>query len=179
MNSQQRRQQVLDALKYSKQPLSGTSIAKQFDVSRQVIVQDIALLRATGENIISTNQGYVLISNSQVSKVFKVIHSDEDAQKELNLIVDCGGQVKDVFVYHKVYGVVKADMDIKSRLDVERYLSEISSGKSSLLKKITSDYHYHTVIAPSETILSLIEEKLWEAGFLAKLQDYEPVKFGK
>lgn len=179
MNSQQRRQQVLDALKNSKQPLSGTSIAKQFDVSRQVIVQDIALLRATGENIISTNQGYVLISNSQVSKVFKVIHSDEDAQKELNLIVDCGGQVKDVFVYHKVYGVVKADMDIKSRLDVERYLSEISSGKSSLLKKITSDYHYHTVIAPSETILSLIEEKLWEAGFLAKLQDYEPVKFGK
>lgn len=35
---------------------------------------------------------------------------------ELNLIVDCGGKVEDVFVYHKLYGVIRVEMNIKSRM---------------------------------------------------------------
>ena len=88
-----------------------------------------------------------------------------------------GGQVKDVFVYHKVYGVVKADMNIKSRMDIKEYMDDIASGKSSLLKNVTSGYHYHTIVAENEEILDMIQEKLQELGFLAKLQDYEPVNF--
>lgn len=95
------------------------------------------------------------------------------------MIIDMGGKVVDVFVYHKVYGVLRADMNLKSRMDIERYMEEIKSGKSSLLKNVTSGYHYHTVRAESEEILNLIQEKLQQMGFLAKLQDYEPVDFWK
>jgi len=109
--------------------------------------------------------------------VLKVIHSDEDVEKELNTIVDMGGKVQNVFVYHKVYGVVKADMNIKSRMDIREYLNDLRTGKSSLLKNVTSGYHYHTITADSEEILDMIQEKLQELGFLAKLQDYEPVDF--
>ena len=98
-------------------------------------------------------------------------------EEELSTIVDAGGHVKDVFVYHKVYGVIRANMDIKSRRDVRNYLEEIRTGKSSLLKNVTSGYHYHTICAESEEVLDAIQEELKNKGFLAKLQDYEPVDF--
>ena len=82
-----------------------------------------------------------------------------------------------MFVYHKVYGVLRADMNIKSRRDIKNYLDEINSGKSSLLKNVTSGYHYHTILADSEDILDAIQDELQQEGFLAKLQDYEPVDF--
>ncbi|MGN1418667.1 MAG: transcription repressor NadR [Acutalibacteraceae bacterium] len=179
MNGQKRREQILDLLSKSSKPLSGTALAKQLDVSRQAIVQDIALLRQAGNEIISTNSGYILQNHFGFSRVFKVIHSDDDAEKELELIVSYGGIVKDVFVYHKAYGVVKAEMNIRTRLDIDNFIADIRSGKSSLLKNITSNYHYHTVLAQSEEILDILEDKLWQAGFLAKLQDYEPVDFNK
>ena len=100
-------------------------------------------------------------------------------KKELTTIVDLGGTIVDVFVYHKVYGVLRADMNIKSRMDIRRYMEEIATGKSSLLKNVTSGYHYHTIRAESKEILDIIQEKLQKAGFLAKLQDYEPVDFWK
>lgn len=179
MNGQMRREKITEILSKSETALSGSALAKELGVSRQVVVQDIALLRANGLEIISTNQGYILKSHYGFSRVFKVIHSDEDVEKELQLVVDYGGIVKDVFVYHKVYGVVKAEMNIRSRFDIDNFLADIKSGKSSLLKNITSNYHYHTVLAESEKILDILEDKLWEAGFLAKLQDYEPVDFGQ
>ena len=93
------------------------------------------------------------------------------------MIIDLGGIVKDVFVYHKVYGVLKADMNIKSRRDIRRYMDDITSGKSNLLMNVTSGYHYHTIIADDEQTLDLIQEELQRRGFWAKLQDYEPVNF--
>lgn len=177
MNGEQRRDHILRILKDSSKPVSGTALAKQFDVSRQVIVQDIALLRANGADIFSTNRGYLIQNRAQASRVFKVIHEDEEVEKELTSIVDLGGIVEDVFVYHKAYGVLRAEMNIKSRMDIKLYLEEIKSGKSHFLKNVTSGYHYHTVCADSEAILDLIQEQLQKEGFLAKLQDYEPVDF--
>ena len=101
-------------------------------------------------------------------------HTDEEVEKELNLIVDLGGIVDDVFVYHKVYGLVRGEMGIKSRLNVQQFLDDIASGKSSLLKNVTSGYHYHTILADSEETLDLIEKNLKDNGFLAPLQEYEP-----
>ena len=101
----------------------------------------------------------------------------EQVEEELGLIVDLGGYVKDVFVYHKAYGVLRADMDIRSRLDIEHFMEKIASGKSNLLMNVTSGYHYHTVLADSVQLLDIIQEKLDQKGFLAKLQDYEPVEF--
>ena len=102
---------------------------------------------------------------------------DEQVEEELSLIVDYGGVVEDVFIYHKVYGIVRADLQIRCRKDIEAFLQDLATGKSGLLKNVTSNYHYHTVSAPTEKLLDLIQQQLMEKGFLAKLQDYEPVNF--
>ena len=177
MNGHERRKSILKILISSEKPVSGVSLSKQLHVSRQIIVQDIALLRANGTEILSTNQGYLIQGRQNASRVFKMIHSDSEVEEELTMIVDMGGVVKDVFVYHKVYGILRADMNIRSRLDAHNFMKNISLGKSSLLKNVTSGYHYHTVFADDEETLDYIQEKLQERGFLAQLQDYEPVDF--
>lgn len=177
MSGEERRKLILQAIIDSKSPVSGTALAKKCDVSRQVIVQDIALIRANGNNVVSTNRGYILDNSNTPTRVFKVIHTDEQTEDELNLFVDHGGKVIDVFVYHKVYGVVSAEMNIKSRMDVKKYMESLKSGCSSLLKNVTSGYHYHTISAESVEILDEIQESLWEKGYLAKLTEHEPVQF--
>ena len=179
MNGEDRREKIISILKSSNAPVAGLTLAKELGVSRQVIVQDIALLRANATAIFSTNRGYVLQEKNVCERVFKVQHTDEEVEEELSIIVDMGGFVKDVFVYHKVYGVLKVEMNIKSRMDIRKYMEDINSGKSSLLKNVTSGYHYHTISADSEEILDMIQEDLSKRGFLAKLQDYEPVNFWK
>ena len=176
-SGQERREQILKILKSSTVPVAGTELANQLNVSRQVIVQDMALIRANGVDIISTNRGYIIQTPKQVSRVFKVIHRDEQTEEELNLFVDLGAKVENVFVYHKVYNVIKVNMDIKSRRDVNKYMEGITSGKSTNLMNLTSNYHYHTIVAEDEQTLDMIQEELHRRGFLAKLQDYEPIDF--
>lgn len=179
MSSEDRREELLQILVRSGKPISGADLAAALGVSRQVIVQDIALLRANGMEILSTNRGYVAQNKSgaMFQRVFKVIHTEAEAEKELNLVVDLGGIVKDVFIYHKAYGVVRADMNIKSRRDVKSYMEKIKTGKSSLLMNVTAGYHYHTILAEDEETLDLVFKALQDNGFLAQLQDYEPVNF--
>ena len=177
MTGVERREKLLSMLAKSKEPIAGAEMAKQLSVSRQVIVQDIALLRAADNNIVSTNRGYVLLKPGKCERIFKVRHTAEEIEKELQIIVDNGGRILDVFVYHKIYGVVKAPMNIKTRKYIYEYVKTLSSGKSSPLLKITDNYHYHTVQADSEDILDNIQKDLEECGFLAKLLDFEPVDF--
>ena len=179
MTGEERRAYIQKCITEADAPVSGLTLAGKLGVSRQVIVQDIALLRANGFHVTATNRGYITDSSEEKTKVFKVIHSDQQVEEELNIFVDCGAEVVDVFVYHKVYGVVKAKMNIKSRRDVKKYMEQLSAGKSSLLKNITAGYHYHTIKAESKEILDSIQEELKEKGMLARLQDYEPVDFGK
>lgn len=179
MNGQERRERIIQIIKESEKPVAGTILAKELGVSRQVIVQDMALIRANGQNILSTHRGYVLQAKEQPSRVFKVHHSGEQVEEELNLFVDLGGKVEDVFVYHKVHGVIRAKLCIKSRRDVQNYLQEIASGSSTQLLNLTAGYHYHTVTAETEEILDVIQEELMAMGMLAPLQDYEPVDFWK
>ncbi len=174
MRADERRKEIVSFMMQSQKAISGGQLSERLGVSRQIIVQDISVLKAAGYDIISTHSGYIMHKKPLNSRVFKVIHSDEDVKKELNLIVDLGGTVEDVFIYHKVYDKVVAPMGIKSRRDVEVFLEGIASGKSSLLKNVTSGYHYHTVMTEKKETLDLIEEKLKEYGFLAQLQEYEP-----
>ncbi len=174
MNGEIRRENILDILRKSSEPVSGSQLAKNLSVSRQIIVTDIALLRAANHNIISTNQGYILIESSSCSRVFKVQHTDEEVEQELSLIVDLGGRVEDVFIYHKIYNLMRGPLNIRSRLDIQNFMNDLASGKSSLLKNVTAGYHYHTVTADSEEILDYIENELKKHNFLAPLQDYEP-----
>ncbi|MDO4393051.1 MAG: transcription repressor NadR [Bacillota bacterium] len=177
MKGDSRREKIIEILRHSDNAVSGGSLADRLNVSRQVIVQDIALLRANSHEIISTNMGYILLEDAVISRVFKVVHTDEQAKDELNIIVDCGGVVTDVFIFHRAYGTVRADMDIRSRADVIRFCNDIEDSSSRLLLNITNGYHYHTVIADNEETLDLIQQRLQAAGFLANLKDYEPIDF--
>ncbi len=177
MESSKRRIRIEKILEESTSPISASRLAQAFGVSRQVIVQDVAIIRASGKTIISTTKGYVLPDRGGATRVFKVIHTDEDTREELTTIVDLGGIVEDVFVYHRVYGVIQGRLSIRSRRDIDTYIHEIESGMSRLLKNTTSGYHYHTVKADSEATLDAIQAALQQHGFLAKLQDYEPVDF--
>lgn len=179
MKGSTRREKLIELLVNSDAPISGRALAQELGVSRQVIVQDISLLRAQKHEITSTNTGYILMSSQKTSRVFKVTHTDEQVEEEMKTIVDFGGIIEDVFIYHKIYGTVRADMNIHSRRDIEIFMDNLRSGKSSLLKNVTAGYHYHTVTAPTEAILDLIQRQLEEKGFLAQLQDYEPVDFWK
>ena len=164
-NSKSRRENLLKLLYENHRPISGENLAKNFDVTRQVIVQDIAILRASGKDIISTNRGYYL-NEERTQKVFKVKHSDRDIRKELNSIVDLGGTIKDVIVHHKVYGRIKKDLNCSSRRDVKIFLDKMNKEKSKPLDVLTGGIHYHTVVAENSEVIEEIEVVLKELGFL-------------
>ncbi len=166
MTGSDRRNAIVERIRNSNVPVSGKALASEFDVSRQVIVQDIALIRAAGHDIISTNRGYIINEPYSAKRVFKVRHTDEELEEELNAIVDLGGKVCNVIVNHRVYGRLEAELNITSRRKVGEFIADIKNGKSSPLKNITSDYHYHTVEADSEDTLDLIGEMLRKKGFL-------------
>ena len=157
MSGEKRRDRLLQYLEEHDKPVSGTELAKEFGVSRQVIVQDIALLRTGHVKIIATNRGYLVppAKPSGVRRIFKCRHTDEQAEDELTCIVDLGGIVENVFVNHKIYGKIQADMNIRCRRDIKEFIAGIKSGKSTLLKNVTSDYHYHTVTAEEERNLAI------------------------
>ena len=161
-----RRDEIISRIKNSPVPVSGKVLANEYEVSRQVIVQDIALIRASGYDIISTNRGYILNAPKSVSRIFKVHHTDDELESELCTIVDLGGRVVNVMVNHHVYGHLEAELKVYSRRNVMEFMEDIRSGKSSPLKNITSNYHYHKVEADNEETLDLIENMLIEKGFL-------------
>lgn len=166
MTGSERRTDIVRQIRRTEQPVSAKSLASRYHVSRQVIVQDIALIRAAGYDILSTNRGYLLSAPKTAERIFKVQHTDEQLFEELCAIVDLGGTVKNVMVNHRVYGHLEAELNISSRRGAEVFLKDIESGKSSPLKNITSNYHYHRVTADSEETLDLIEEDLGKRGFL-------------
>lgn len=166
MNGNERRKHIIEYIGKSTAPVSGKQLAELYDVSRQVIVQDIALIRAGGYDVLSTNRGYVLNVPKTVGRVIYVNHTDEQLEEELCMIVDMGGKVVNVMVDHKVYGKMEADLNITSRRNVQTFMEDMNSGKSSPLKNITSGDHAHLIEAENEEILDLIEEKFKEKGFL-------------
>ena len=167
MNGHERRRKIIEMIEASGAPLSGKALADFFEVSRQVIVQDVALIRANGVDIISTNRGYVIHTSKVASRVFLVNHTDEQLEAELCMIVDMGGKVVNVTVEHKIYGKIEAELNISSRRHVQDFVADLKSGKSSPLKNITSNDPAHVVEAESEAVLNIIEAKLEEMGILA------------
>ena len=179
MKAKERQEKLLQILNKEQKAVSGSALSSLLGVSRQIIVQDISALRMGGHDIISTNRGYLLNEVPEYKRVFKVIHTENEFEEEAQIILDCGGRFEDIFVYHKVYGVIRADMRIKNRAEMAALRDAIRGGKSSMLMNITSGFHYHTIAADSIEALDEIQNKLASRGFLAKLQDYEPVDFWK
>ncbi|MCI2173370.1 MAG: transcription repressor NadR [Atopobiaceae bacterium] len=181
MGGAERRQAILDSLSEAGtgSALSGRELAGRFGVSRQVVVQDIALMREAGTPIVATSRGYVLErrrESDRPRRTVKVRHSIDQIGDELCAIVDRGGRVLDVTVNHRAYGFVSAPLDIANRRDVRRFVDDISSGVSSPLMTLTSGYHFHLIEANTEDELDEIEAALDELGFLAKVLPYEATK---
>ena len=171
MTGTERREAIIEMMQKDHAPLSGTKLASAYGVSRQVIVQDIALIRAAGYDVISTNKGYILntsVEEKSVERIFKVNHTDEQMEDELCSIVDLGGCIVNTMINHKVYGHLEAPLNIKSRRNVAEFMEDIHSGKSSPLKNVTAGYHYHTITADSEETMQLIEKMLQEKQFLVE-----------
>lgn len=165
---EERRTKIIEILKNSEEPVSGTELAKRLKVSRQIIVQDIALLRAVNRNIISTTKGYLLYYQEaqKANRCFLVKHTDEQIEEELCIIVDNGGKVLDVIVMHEIYGEISTGLIIKNRQDVYDFVAKLKEQKTVPLKGLTGGVHLHTVEADSEAILDSIEKKLREKKYL-------------
>lgn len=167
MKVSERRKEIVNLLSSSKEPVSGGQLSERFDVSRQIIVQDIAVLKGSGYEILSTHNGYLIQKTPLAERVFKLKHTTEQTEDELNCIVDFGGTVVDVFVWHKIYGKISATLNICSRLQVKQFLEGVRTGKSTELMNVTGGYHYHTIRASDEEILDKIGAALLEKNYIA------------
>ena len=169
MKAEKRREEILSFIGNAENPIPASVLAERFAVSRQVIVQDIAIIRANGYDVNATNRGYVLNSKIQATRVFKCRHSFEEIVDEGALIIEAGGKVEDVFVNHRVYGRISSRLDLINRTHVEELYRSLVSGASKPLMSVTDGYHYHTVSAEDEATLDGIERALRERGFLIEI----------
>ena len=166
MKVAERRKAIINLLLSRKEPISGSELSNEFGVSRQIIVQDISVLKGLGCEIISTNQGYIIQKSPLCERVLKLRHNTDETECELASIVELGGTIVDVFVRHKVYGKIEAPLNIATELQIKHFIEGVRSGKSTELLTITSGYHYHTIRAESEEVLDLIQNKLKELKYL-------------
>ncbi|WLD92227.1 transcription repressor NadR [Alkalihalobacillus sp. AL-G] len=166
----ERRELLLRWLKESNQPLTGSQLAKKTNVSRQVIVQDISLLKARNEPIMATAQGYLYFQpNKNEQRFIRVIacqHSGSETEDELNTIVDFGVTVNDVTIEHPVYGDLTGSLMIKNRHDVEQFINNVQETKASYLLELTEGVHLHTIEADSKSQLEQTCEALQKKGYL-------------
>ena len=168
MSTETRQEQILKQLKVTKEPIVARKLAEQFNVSRQVIVGDIALLRAGGEEILSTPKGYLLHTylDQEIKKRFVCKHTIEETAAEIQLIVEMGGKLLDVSVEHPIYGEITGTLNVFDQMDAENFIRKVQEGETSLLLELTEGVHVHTVAAESMEQLVRIEKKLREKGFL-------------
>lgn len=167
MKAIERRKAIVNLLLSSEEAISGGELSKEFGVSRQIIVQDITVLKGSGYDILSTHNGYIIQKSPLKERVFKLHHTTEQTEDELSTIVSLGGTVVDVFVWHKVYGKVVAPLNIFSPLHVKQFIEGVRTGKSTELMNITGGYHYHTVRAENDEILDRIDTALQSRGYIA------------
>ncbi|MGE7111402.1 transcription repressor NadR [Lysinibacillus sp. NPDC047702] len=170
MLGEERRLYLLAQLKNSTTPITGTDLAKFANVSRQVIVNDMTLLKARNEPIIATSQGYLYMHQEHlqhtVERTIPCFHTSVDAEDELMTIVDCGGTVKNVIVEHPIYGEITASLMVSNRHEVKQFIERINETQASYLSELTGGTHLHVISAPSTEILNLIERTLENKGYL-------------
>ena len=172
MTAKQRREELLNLLRMDIKPMSANNIADRFGVSRQIIVGDIALLRAAGHEIIATQNGYFLQrregeeAGDADTYVLACRHDKALLEVELYTIVDNGGIVVNVSVDHPLYGAITQPLDIRSRYDANAFLSKVAVSGGNLLCSLTDDAHLHTIRCASPEAYRRILAGLRERGIL-------------
>ncbi|MEG6584150.1 transcription repressor NadR [Dendrosporobacter sp. 1207_IL3150] len=170
METQERRSKILARLKSTSSPLTGTALAKELGVSRQVIVGDIAIIRASGITVYATPQGYMIpqVHTASVIATIACRHDRDELEKELSIIIDNGGKVRDVIVEHPIYGEITANLMLSSRRELADFLHKLAESGAAPLATVTGGVHLHTIEVPSAEVLSTIEEELRTKGLLMR-----------
>ncbi|QSX09608.1 transcription repressor NadR [Alkalibacter rhizosphaerae] len=168
MNSQERRKKLMENLKRVNAAVSGNELAALFGVSRQVIVQDIALLRAEGNDIVATARGYLYPhrSTDAIVKTIAVKHKSESMGEELYTIVEFGAKILDITVEHPIYGEIKGNLMLSTRQEVDDFVRDFQASGASPLSVVTNGVHLHSIEVPSMKIFELIQTALREKDFL-------------
>lgn len=170
MDTENRRNAVLEKLCSSKKPLTGAVLAREFAVSRQIIVGDIAILRARGSNVYATPQGYLIPAEN--GKALRVTiackHSGAELEQELIIFVEEGAQVIDVIVEHPIYGEIKANLMLNNLFDVRGFIGKLNKTQAEPLSIITGGVHLHTLLIQSEEQFRRIKNKLHSCNLLVE-----------
>ena len=167
MNAIERRELILKELKESDSALKGIFLANKYSVTRQIIVKDIAILRAEGNLIISTPEGYIIgKEDNRIRRIIAVNHKEDRLEEELKIIVKYGGIVEDVIVEHPIYGEIKGMLMIKNLYDLENFLNKYRKDQAKLLSLLTNGFHIHTITADNEESMKAILKELKIKGFV-------------
>jgi uncharacterized protein len=165
-----RRRKLLDCLRARDFAVAGNELARELHVSRQCLVQDVAILRARGQEILSTPQGYRLLRAQPATHraIIACCHTADRTEEELNILVDNGVKVMDVVVEHPLYGELRGGLMIESRADVEEFLRRWNKTQATLLSSLTDGVHLHTVEASKPQMIARAKEQLDARGILLK-----------
>lgn len=167
MEAAERRAAILRLLADTDGPLSATALARRFAVSRQIVVGDIALLRAGGTRIAATPRGYLLPGEETgVLRTVACLHPARDMERELLIMVDNGCRVLNVVVEHPVYGQLEGQLQLASRYDVAQFVSKVEGQGAKPLSDLTDGVHLHTLCCPDEACCRRVLAGLEREGFL-------------
>lgn len=167
MSSKKRREDIIKILMESNRAIKGTEFASLFNVTRQIIVKDIAILRAEGKSIIATPDGYIYRKdNNKIKAIIAVNHDSNDTIKELEIVVKYGGIIEDVIIEHPLYGEIRGNLMIKNLNDLNKFESEFKSKEVKPLSNLTNGVHLHTIAADSQEYIEAIKRELKDSGFL-------------
>lgn len=165
MSSKKRREEIVKMLVQSNKAIKGTELASLFGVTRQIIVKDIAILRAEGNTIIATPDGYIYNKDAnKVKSIIAVSHDENKTIDELEVVVKYGGIIEDVIIEHPLYGEIRGNLMIKNLNDLNEFENEFKNVRP--LSNLTDGIHLHTIVADSEEDIKAIKRELKEKGFL-------------
>ena len=170
MNAAQRRETILARLTNAREPISASALAGELGVSRQIVVGDVALLRAGGAEIDATPRGYQLHPAAKgYTGILACAHrTAEEMRTELYTVVDQGGVAVDVAVENPLYGELRGNLNLASRYDVDLFLRQAADTPECLLSRMTGGVHLHTLRCPDEASFRRIEAALDAKGLLYK-----------
>lgn len=167
MDAAARRAAILSILERAEHPVSAAALAREFSVSRQIIVGDVALLRAGGLSIAATPRGYMLPEErSGLIRTLACRHRADQMEDELNAIVDQGCTVIDVIVEHPIYGQLTGPLQLSSRYDVAQFVDRCRQSDALPLSNLTEGIHLHTISCPSEATFQRVRAALEQLGVL-------------
>lgn len=168
MISGERREEIRKKLEKNGEPIKGSTLATEYGVTRQIIVKDIAILRAEGCNIFATPKGYIInkSSSNSIKKVVAVTHKPEDIEDELNSVVKFGGTIEDVIIEHPLYGEIRGVLMIKTPFDVQNFMEKLNKYSAEPLAVLTGGVHLHTICANDDETMNNILKELNKKNYI-------------